>query len=438
MSRTASEAGWHLSRYLISARVPDSDRTVIASLYAGICGVYTPAELYLLSVLETLDEGHPILGRFADRGLIVRFDERAALEAMGRAACGAGHTVALTVCPTMACNFDCPYCFESHRAGRMSEETCGDVVRLAERMLAVSGARVLNVTWFGGEPLLAPDLIESLSARLRSAASRARAEYTAEIVTNGYLLTPPVAEMLGRCGVVSAQVTLDGIGPAHDRTRHRPGGGGSFETITENLRVKLPFRIDLRHNVHEGNRAGVPEMKAFAERLAREGGNEIRFCPAEVSDNEASEARGSEVRALCGRDAGDLKVSIDADSFDRGRGICCAASTLYCVGIDERGRLHKCWEEIDRTDSAFGTAARWDPADPVATADSPENLVPYLNTGLPLGDGECRECVWLPVCAGGCPFRRLRGQKQCLPYRDMPEKYALALYGRLRDKQRES
>ena len=68
----------------------------------------------------------------------------------------------LTVCPTLACNFACPYCFQGH--GRtyesMSREVRDEVVSLAERMLDASGASRLRVTWFGGEPLLAPDVIE--------------------------------------------------------------------------------------------------------------------------------------------------------------------------------------------------------------------------------------------------------------------------------------
>ena len=74
--------------------------------------------------------------------------------------------VRLTICPTMGCNFDCPYCFEGHRPGVMSAEVQDDVVALAGRMLEASEARALLVTWFGGEPLLAPGVIESLSGRL--------------------------------------------------------------------------------------------------------------------------------------------------------------------------------------------------------------------------------------------------------------------------------
>lgn len=50
---------------------------------------------------------------------------------------------------------------------QMSPAVQDDVVTLAGRMLDMSHAKSLSVTWFGGEPLLAPDVIESLSAPRR-------------------------------------------------------------------------------------------------------------------------------------------------------------------------------------------------------------------------------------------------------------------------------
>ena len=60
---------------------------------------------------------------------------------------------------------------------------------------------------------------------------------------------------------------------------------------------------------------------------------------------------------------------------------------------------------------------------------SAEHVV--LNTACPVDDEECRECVWLPSCVGGCPHKRLFTGRECLAFKDEPEKYVLALHARI-------
>ena len=432
VSRTAGEAGWHVSRYNVSAKVPDSAMVAIANLYKGICADYTPLELYLMSVLEELNENHPIIDRLSKRGVIANFDEQAALEAIGRASCAAPRGIGLTICPTMGCNFDCPYCFENHRAGKMSPQVQDDVVALAQRMLDASGTQSLSVTWFGGEPLLAPDVIDALSRRLMALVEERDGDYTASIVTNGYLLTPGIVKMLGRNKVQSAQITIDGLGATHDATRHLAGGGATFERITQNLRsCKIPFRVSVRHNVHEANMHEMGELEAFVRQMAAESGNSISYYPAPVSGSQTADERGKQVGLLCENDDSDVSVRRDALNFRPGRGIYCGAHHLWTVGIDDKGNLQKCWEAVDKPHLSFGTAHDWDPTDPLATASNPNNLTMFLNTACPVPDEECRECVWLPMCVGGCPYKRLTSGRACVPFRDDPEPYVLALHARI-------
>lgn len=436
--RTASEAGWHVSRYNLMAKVPDSKYTAIANLYKGNCAEYTPIEMYLLSVIEELDEHHPIIERFVRRGVIANFDERAALEMMGRAACASVRGIGLTICPTMGCNFNCPYCFEDHFAGKMAPEVQDDVVALAERMLDASYSKDISVTWFGGEPLLATEIIESLSGRLMELAEKRGGEYQAGIVTNGYLLTQEMVDMLVRCKVDSAQVTIDGLGATHDATRRLANGGPTFERITSNLRnVKIPFRVDIRHNVHEGNKSEMDELEAFIKTLAEESGNDLMYYPAPVTGSDAADNRGEQVGLLCGSDASEVGIRQEAYRFRRGRGHYCGAHNIWSVGIDERGNLQKCWEAVDKPAISFGTAHDWDPKDPIATASNPDNLTMYLNTACPVPDDECRECVWLPMCAGGCPHKRLFSGRECVGFKDDPEAYVLALHARIGEEKEE-
>ena len=60
-TQTAGEVGWRISRYNLFARIPGTDKTIIANLFRGNCAVYSPIELYLLDELETLNEHHPII-----------------------------------------------------------------------------------------------------------------------------------------------------------------------------------------------------------------------------------------------------------------------------------------------------------------------------------------------------------------------------------------
>lgn len=433
MGKTAGEAGWHRSRYNAMAKIPDSDKYAIVNMFKGTCSDYAVHELYLLDIIESLDDNHPIIERFKERGLIANFDERSALEAYGRIACGRTSTIYLTLCPSMGCNFDCPYCFENHNRGLMTQQIQEDVCAFAERLMKSARPKKLAVRWFGGEPLLGAAIIESLSGRLIALAEKYGAEYTAKIITNGYLLSQSVADMLCRCKVSTAQITLDGIGSKHDATRHLVGGGPTFERITQNLRtLKLPFQIHLRHNVHSDNYDQVEPMRKFTEELARESGNDIRYFPSPVRDNEVFSNRDQNVHTLCGNYYENIELDKTVRRFEAGRGIFCGACSLYTIGIDEQGNLHKCWENMDKPEYSFGTAAKWDPEQPIATAEQPDNLAPYLGTGLPIDDEECRECMWLPICAGGCPLRRLYAQKDCLSFKKDPERYVLAMYQRFK------
>ena len=429
-NRTLGEAGWHASRYNVSASIPDSTDIIVANLTTGTCVRLNQMEQYLLSVVEELDENHPAANLLRNKHLIANCDERAMIEAQGRLDAGQSHSIGLTICPTMGCNFDCPYCFENHGSGPMSEQVQDDVVALAERMLKASRARKFDVNWFGGEPLLYPQIIESLSERFMALSERYGASYSAGIVTNGYLLTQEIADMLGRVKVEGALITIDGIGATHDATRHLVGGGPTFDRIVSNLRtLRLPFKVQVRHNIHEGNFAERDELDALVAQIAEESGNVLFSDSAAIADSDPAEQRGRQVDLLGDDALSETWRKHDAANFTHGRGSFCCANTFWSLGIDEKGNLHKCWEAVDKTELSFGTAHDWDPDNPLETASNPDKFTCYLNTTGPVPYEACKECVFLPVCVGGCPFRRLFGKgRMCPPYKDDPETFVRALY----------
>jgi uncharacterized protein len=170
----------------------------------------------------------------------------------------------LFILPTEHCNFRCTYCYEDFKLGRMSPEVVRGVKRLLSKRLP--SLHTLDVSWFGGEPLLAMPVIEEVSEHILglTGSSSHPVTYRATITTNGYRLDLPTIRRLVTLGVTESQVSLDGLAQTHDRTRRRSDGVGTFERIWSNL-VSLrdsdvPFKILLRVHFSPDNYSEIDEL----------------------------------------------------------------------------------------------------------------------------------------------------------------------------------
>lgn len=180
----------------------------------------------------------------------------------------AGNRLELTLFVTERCNFRCTYCYEDFSKGRMRPDVVAAVQTLI-RTRASDGLKELHLSFFGGEPLLARDIVLQLAEEaLASAQAHAGLRYSASMTTNGWHLTLPTARMLVAAGVTSWQVSLDGPQEAHDRTRVRFGGEPTFERVWGNIEAlaasDLAFDMTLRAHVTAEN---VSDWRAFADRL---------------------------------------------------------------------------------------------------------------------------------------------------------------------------
>lgn len=121
----------------------------------------------------------------------------------------------ITILPTEKCNFRCWYCYEDFKHGKMSDDIQQCSVRFIEQQIKDIQPASLQVNWFGGEPLLACDVIENISTQLLNVCRQNSIAYHAQITTNGYLLTPECVQRLFNLGVNTYQITLDGS--RHDK-----------------------------------------------------------------------------------------------------------------------------------------------------------------------------------------------------------------------------
>lgn len=173
----------------------------------------------------------------------------------------------LILFPTEQCNFRCTYCYEDFQIGRMRDNVIHSVKNfLAKRAPTL---RSLEISWFGGEPLLASECIGEISdSVMRLVAENPSLRYTANVTTNGFLLTVPLFRTLNAGGVSLYQISLDGTEEIHNQSRVTAGSKGTFEQIIARLRdirdcTNDPVRIMLRLHYSPATWESVRELIDF-------------------------------------------------------------------------------------------------------------------------------------------------------------------------------
>lgn len=100
--------------------------------------------------------------------------------------------------------------------------------------------RDVRVTFYGGEALLALQIVKHITSRLYDALKE-RVEFA--VSTNGLLLTDGIVDWICSYPRFKAYVSLDSYAELHDRNRLTAGGSKTFSRIIANLE-----RFDVRHH----------------------------------------------------------------------------------------------------------------------------------------------------------------------------------------------
>lgn len=315
----------------------------------------------------------------------------------------AGHTLMLTIAPTRACNFACPYCYEENRTpSMMTEETEDELVEFIRKHKKISR---LSITWYGGEPLLALDRIKSLNRKIAALGK----EYTSFIVTNAYLLNDDVIASLDELKTTVIQITLDGKKETHDSRRSLIGGGPTYDRIVSNIDRLLASvwdgRVNIRVNVDGTNQDEFADVYRFIqERYPEKFGSQITVYPGFVHGEEVnpdtscffdSDEKGQFLEDVH-RKHGINALSMFPSAVTGG----CTMTkrNAYVIGPD--GELYKCWNDVGVPELVIGNISsllNWNMA-----------LVAEGMIGASfLEDPKCEKCFFFPICDGGCPKMRM-------------------------------
>jgi len=305
----------------------------------------------------------------------------------------------LTINPTLDCNFSCPYCFEnSHPKSYMNDDVENDVVEFIKEH---KESKELSVSWFGGEPLLAFNRIISLTSKML----KLDMAYEARMITNGYLMDKKVIERLEDLRIRSIQITIDGLQCIHDSRRYlKKGRGATFNTIIENIRLLLTtcptIHLNIRMNIDKTNAKDFIDAYNFFhfdDLLSK-----ASFTPAFVDDIYGTNKcifNNREQFAYI-KELFDKYGIVFSDFYPYLRTEC-SVRNFNSVVIGPDGELYKCWNDVGKKERIYGYLN--------GTITNEKILLRYLEASDPYEDAKCKDCLLLPVCAGGgCPYQRIK------------------------------
>ena len=313
--------------------------------------------------------------------------------------------LSVIVAMNLDCNLACTYCFEGSRKGKhyMSPEIAGHVIDFIEKNLTEDKG-LINVTFYGGEPLLSAELIISMAERLKRIAESKGIDFGFQVVSNGTLLTPSIVEKLKPLGLKEASITLDGPEAVHNLSRPLRAGGGSFKKIVENIKAVCGMiDINIGGNFTEANYREFPTLLDYLlnEGITPDRIASIKFDPVfgETSEYSPPGMTG----ACCSPnepwmfEAGImLREEVMKRGFKTGgiQPVVCAIDLNNRHIINYDGNIFKCTGFFDRKDFVTGNVKSG-----VIDNGSMYNLDNWKIE-------ECLSCKYLPLCVGGCRYMK--------------------------------
>lgn len=149
------------------------------------------------------------------------------------------------------CNLRCRYCFADEGAYHsarefMSEETAKKAI---DFLIENSGNRkVLEVDFFGGEPLMCLDTIKNVVYYAKEKAAERGKKFLFTTTTNALLLNEEVIEFFN-AEMENVVLSLDGRKQVHDAIRKTVNGKGSYDFVINNIKNFVKSRGDKHYYV---------------------------------------------------------------------------------------------------------------------------------------------------------------------------------------------
>ena len=314
----------------------------------------------------------------------------------------------LTILLTYDCNLRCVYCYEGageQNKGSLSTETREAIFEFIKKQMEQRKSKVLSVVLFGGEPLLNFEQNVKWLDQIKQYCDMNNIVFVTTLITNGILINEYVMNKLIEYNCQTIQITLDGLKEIHDSRRKYKDGRGSFDEVLNGIRMiynnaKLNNPV-IRINIDKTN---IDEVKRLLVYLSEEkfNGCYIDFGIVKGTTKACSSYTGNcFVENELGEILDGLWEELESMGFDyninpQKKFLFCG---LYCDAaftISPFAEIYKCWDLVGTDEHLMGRIS--------PSGDIVDVKYPYFDwmSHNPLEVEECKNCLYLPACGGGC------------------------------------
>lgn len=324
----------------------------------------------------------------------------------------AQNRLGLVLVPTFSCNFKCPYCYEDNLP---KETITEEVLDAIFSFIKKKGQNNIDLCWHGGEPLIAFDKIISFLTRIQNDKTISLQSHS--MVTNGFLLDEYKCKILNAYKLNKIQITIDGNKDYHNKSRVHKLGIPTYDKIMQNIENVFRFipecQVIIRVNLHSENKEVFPELYKEIKERWKEQNYSINIAFANDVNNSC--------KVACLADKGKIAFArslyetygiknIDINTKPQIGG--CAASCTNSYVIGPKGEIYKCWVDVGKKERIVSN---------VFDGKLSNYILPSYTVGADMfSDERCKECIFMPICDGGCIVRRYNMKHFNIPYDPCP------------------
>lgn len=336
----------------------------------------------------------------------------------------------LVIAPSQNCQLGCSYCGQIHKSKKLDKNLENKIISHIENKLNHKNYSHLDITWYGGEPLLGILAIKRISNSIIESCKTKNINFQASMITNGLNLNIKNFIDLTNLNIISYQITIDGLKKSHDKSRYTKDFKPTFDIIFNNIKnivshplfIEKNVSISIRVNVHKNNIDEIEDFIIFLYDNALHDKIFLNFAPVhDWGNNDADEKIGISTELFSQHeinwyilmsDLGFKYINILPNPVNN----TCMTTTDDAELIDATGDVSYCWE-IPYTETFSSN-------DTFKIGNLTNNSLDYNKT-LPLRDwfddikferynsSNCKKCIFLPLCGGSCPISWYKGKPAC-------------------------